>query len=106
MRNWVDLINLAEVTENINALASHIEWNNTKAFNAAGFSYLKHLGKPLRHIQSIDASLLMPVIEWLCSLQLTPLTAPKILSDIFECILTETRDRHDIEYSSAESLPA
>lgn len=104
MRNWGDLINPAEVTENINALASHIEWNNIEAFNAAGFSYLKHLDKPLRHIQSIDVSLLMPVIQWLCSLQLTPLSAPKILSEIFERILTETSDRHDIEYSSAESL--
>ncbi|ADY81789.1 type I restriction-modification system methyltransferase subunit [Acinetobacter pittii PHEA-2] len=104
MRNWADLINPADVIEKINTLASHIERNNAEKFNTAGFGYLKHLHNPLHHIQSIDASLMLPVIQWLCSLQLTPLTAPKILSDIFERILTETRDSNDGEFSSSESL--
>jgi len=104
LQNWAESTNPAEIADNINALASHIEWNKAKGFDDSDFEFLKHLDNPLRHIQSIDASLLLSLARWVTSLQLNPLTARGILSDIFDQVLTETRTPHDGEYTSSENL--
>ena len=104
LQNWAESTNPAEIADNINALASHIEWNKAEGFDDSDFEFLKHLDNPLRHIQSIDASLLLSLARWVTSLQLNPLTAPGILSDIFNQVLTETRTPHDGEHISSENL--
>jgi len=102
-RHWVWLDSPHASADRLRGLSLHVEGLRGDAAHPMA-AYLHALAEPLRRVSEVNFVYLQDFVLWVAELPFETTGERRALLDVFDQVITETRDPHDGQYATPVSI--
>lgn len=102
-RHWHALEQAATFSECVQALAEHLESQESDVMEA-GAPWLRHLAAPLRRLLKVNLDYWRDILQWVADLPFETAPDRRALLELFDVVLAETSETYDGQYETPANV--